>query len=70
MYAARSVPLGLAAGLLPFWYGGAPVSLLLFTTALIQGADILIAVEKKEPGMITGATFGLVIHVLCGLAIW
>ena len=64
------MPLALAAGLLPFWYGGAPVPLLLFTTALIQGADVLIAIEKQEPGMIMGATVGLIIHVLCGLAVW
>ena len=70
MYAARSVPLGLVAGLLPFWYGGVPVSLLLFTASLIQDLDVLIAVEKKQPGMITGATIGMIIHLLCGFAVW
>ena len=70
MYAARSVPLGLATGLLPFWYNGPSVSLLLYTAALIQGADVLIAIDKKQPSMAVGATVGLIIHVLCGLAIW
>ena len=70
MYAARSVPLALAAGLLPFLYSGPPVSLFVFTAASIQGADVLIAAERKEAGMITGAAVGLIVHVLCGLAIW
>ncbi len=70
MYVARAVPLAISAGLVPFWYAGVPVSLLLFTAALIQGADVLIAVEKKQRGMIMGATLGMIIHLLCGFTTW
>ena len=69
IYAARSVPFGLAVGLLPFWYGGVPMFLLLFTAALVQGTDVLIAAGSKASGMAMGATVGLVIHAGCGFAI-
>ncbi len=69
MYAARSVPFGLAVGLLPFWYGGVSMFLLLFTAALVQGADVLIAAGRKKWSMAVGATVGLTIHAMCGFAI-
>ncbi len=43
MYAARSIPFGLAAGILPFGFGGAAVAWVLFTAAVIQIADVVIA---------------------------
>ena len=70
MYVARAVPVAVSAGLVPFWYAGVPVSLLVFTASLIQGADVLIALEKKQPGMIMGASIGMIIHLLCGLTTW
>jgi len=69
MYAARSIPFGLAAGLLPFWPGGPAVAWVLFTAAVIQLVDVAIAVGKKERGMMIGASVGAVVHLLCGLAI-
>ena len=69
MYAARSIPFGLAAGILPFWPGGKAVAWVLFTAAVIQIADVIIAMGKKERGMIMGASFGAIVHILCGLAI-
>ncbi len=69
MYAARSIPFGLAVGIVPFWLGGKAVAWVLFTAAVIQIADIFIAVGKKERGMIMGASVGAIVHILCGLAI-
>ena len=69
MYAARSIPFGIAGGILPFWLRGKAVAWLLFTAAVIQIADVMIAVGKKERRMIMGASVGAIVHVLCGLAI-
>ncbi len=69
MYAARSIPFGIAGGILPFWLGGKAVAWVLFTAAVTQIADLTIAVGKKERGMIMGASVGAIVHVLCGLAI-
>jgi len=69
MYAARSIPFGLAAGLLPFWPGGPAVAWVLFTAAVIQIVDVVIAAGKKERGMMIGASVGAIVHLLCGLAI-
>lgn len=69
MYAARSIPFGLAAGILPFWPGGPAVAWVLFTAAVIQIVDVVIAVGKKERGMMIGASVGAFVHLLCGIAI-
>ncbi len=69
MYAARSIPFGLAAGVLPFWPGGPAAAWVLFTAAAIQAVDAAIAVGKRERGMVVGASVGALVHLLCGLAI-
>ena len=69
MYAARSIPFGLTAGFLPFWTGGLAVAWVIFTVAVIQIVDVVIAVEKKERGMIIGASVGALVHFLYGIAI-
>ena len=69
MYAARAIPFGIAVGILPFWFRGKAVAWLLFAAAVIQIADVMIAVGRKERGMIMGASVGAIMHVLCGLAI-
>lgn len=69
MYAARSIPFGLAAGILPFWPGGPASAWVLFTAAVIQIADVGIAAEKKDRGMMTGAAVATIVHLLCGIAI-
>ena len=69
MYAARSIPFGLAAGILPFWPGGPAVAWVLFTASVIQIVDVVIAAGKKERGMMIGASVGAVVHLLCGMAI-
>ncbi len=68
MYAARSIPVGLATAIMPFCLKGGVVAWLLFTAAVIQIADVMIAVRKKERGMIIGASLASVVHILCGLA--
>ncbi len=69
MYAARSIPFGLAAGILPFLFGGDAVAWILFTAAAIQILDVVIAVAKKQRGMVVGAAFGAAVHFACGLVI-
>ena len=69
MYAARAIPFGLAAGILPFWPGGPAVAWVLFTAAAIQIVDVILAVGKKDRGMMFGASIGAIVHLLCGLAI-
>ena len=69
MYAARSIPLGIAAAFLPLWLPGKPVAFILFAAAAIQLADVIIAVAKKDRGMILGASIATIVHVFCGLAI-
>lgn len=50
MYAARSIPLGLIAGLLPLIDTGRIAIVLLLTVALVQAVDVVVAaVEKKRP---------------------
>jgi len=31
--------------------------------------DVVIAVEKKERGMMIGASVGAIVHLLCGIAL-
>ncbi len=69
MYAARSIPFGLATAIMPFGAGGKAVVWFLFTAAVIQLADVMIAVKKKERAMMVGASLAAIMHVLCGLAI-
>jgi len=69
MYAARSIPFGLAAGFLPFRQRGPAVAWVLFTAAVIQIEDVAIAVGKRERGMRIGASVGAIVHLLCGVAL-
>lgn len=69
MYAARAIPFGSLAGVLPFivfadqW----PTKVLLITAALIQVVDVVIGASKKEWGMVGGAAAAVVVH---GLTAW
>ena len=60
MYAARSIPLGLLAGALPFWAHGLPVACVLLTAAAVQLADVGIALSKPDRRMMRGALGGAV----------
>jgi len=63
MYAARSVPFGLTAAILPFLRRGKAVAAVLFTGAAIQTLDVIIAPENKERGMIIGGSVGAIVHL-------
>jgi len=68
LYAARSLPLGLLFGLLPFWFRGPAVAWVLFTASAIQFADVMIQFGKKDKGMPLVPTAGALIHLFCGFA--
>ena len=69
MYAARAIPFGLAAGVLPFCLNGPAVALLLLAAAATQIGDVAIAISKRELGMGLGAALGAIVHLVCGLAV-
>jgi len=69
MYAARSVPFGLAAAILPFLRRGTTVAAVLVTAATIQTIDVIIAAENKKQGMMIGGSVGAIVHLVCGAAI-
>jgi hypothetical protein len=69
MYAARSVPFGLTAAILPYLRGGKAVAAVLFTGAAIQTLDVIIAAQNKERGMMIGGSVGAIVHIACGAAI-
>ena len=69
MYAARAIPLGVLAGVLPFivfadqW----PTKVLLVAAALVQVVDAVIGAGKREWGMAGGAAAAVIVH---GLTAW
>lgn len=69
MYAARAIPLGVLAGVLPFiafadqW----PTKMLLVAATLVQVADVIIGAGKREWGMAGGAAAAVIVH---GLTTW
>lgn len=67
MYAARAIPFGLTAEILPLLSAGLAVAWVLFTAALIQIADVAIGVGKKEQRMMLGASLGAAVHLVCGI---
>jgi hypothetical protein len=69
MYAARAIPFGVAAGLIPFWRNGASVTWLLLTAAIVQMLDVFIGIEKKDRGMTIGASIATIVHLSCALII-
>jgi hypothetical protein len=69
IYAARSSRFGLTAGILPFLLAGQAVGWVLFTTAVIRIADVVITIGKKDRRMVISASVGATVHLLCGVAI-
>jgi len=63
MYAARTVPFGCLAGFLPLFASGWTIAVLLGAAALIQVADIVIALRRRTVGMAIGATIAASVHV-------
>jgi hypothetical protein len=69
MYAARAIPFGVIAGILPFLATWPTVAWVIFTAAVIQIADVVIALSKKDLRMTIGASFAAAVYILCGFAI-
>ena len=69
MYAVRAFPLGIVAGILPFFYRGPVVASVLFTASLVQVADVVIGAGKKDTGMMMGASIAAILHFITGYAI-
>ncbi|MEU4739120.1 hypothetical protein AB0G02_01475 [Actinosynnema sp. NPDC023658] len=69
MYAARAVPFGLVAAVLPWFERGSAVAWLLFVAAAIQAIDVGIGVWRKEKGLMGGGAVLAVIHAVAGIAV-
>lgn len=70
MYAARAVPLGLLAGLVPFFPHGGLSALALVAAAIAQAADVRIGAERREAQLVAGAAFGCVVYVITAIAVF
>ena len=67
MYAARAIPIGLAAAIVPF-VGTEPLTLIvLLIAAIAQLGDVVVGLAAKNWGMSGGAVIAAVVH-LCTLA--
>jgi len=69
LFAARTVPVGLVAGILPFLAKGPMVAWVLFIAAAIQAADVMIGVMKKDTRMMIGASFATIVYLAYGFMI-
>jgi hypothetical protein len=69
MYAVRALPLGIVAGLLPFWHRGPAVTPVLVAASVVQVADVVIGAGRKDLGMMTGASIAAIIHIVSAYAI-
>jgi hypothetical protein len=62
IYAVRGIPLGLLAAIVPFFATGVATALILLCVAVVQAADVAIAVPRKNVGMAVGAAVAVVVH--------
>ncbi|OQE28298.1 hypothetical protein PENSTE_c003G01250 [Penicillium steckii] len=62
MYTARALPLGILAGVLPFYHEGPVVASIILAAATIQAVDVTIGYSKGDRGMMIGASVATVIH--------
>ena len=69
LYAARAIPFGIVAGLLPYFFQGPVVPIVLILAAVIQTSDIAIGIGVKIPRVILGASVAALTHLLCALAL-
>lgn len=69
MYAVRALPLGIVAGILPFWHRGPAVVSVLLAASFVQVADVVIGAGRKDSAMATGASIGAIIHFVSAYAI-
>ena len=69
LYAARSIPLGVTFGLLPFYFRGPAAAWVLFTASAIQWVDVAIQISRKDKGALAPTTAAIV-HFACGLSMF
>jgi hypothetical protein len=69
MYAARAVPLGLLAGVVPFFPHGPLSALALAAAAIAQAADVGSGAQRRDAQLIAGAVFGCVVYVITAIAV-
>lgn len=70
LYCARAIPVGLAAGIVPFLLRGPGVASLLFVAAAIQVADASFAALQRNARLGIAASFAAIVYVLCGAALF
>jgi hypothetical protein len=68
MYAARGVPLGVAAAVAPLAWPGPAAALLLFAAAAAQAGDAAIGVTTRKWTMIAGASVLTAVHAATAVA--
>ena len=69
MYVARAVPLACLSGLLPLFYVDNSVAWIVFTAAVIQALDAILAARRKLTGMVAGASVATIVHTWLGVLI-
>ena len=67
MYAARSIPFGVVAGLLPLFTTGPAVIAVVVLAAHIQLFDVTIALRRRDRSIARGALIGTVVHSAAAL---
>ena len=65
LYAARAVPIGIAAGIAPMVAKGPGVAGLLLLAAAVQFLDVGVAFVEHRQSMMFGAAFAVVVHAAC-----
>jgi hypothetical protein len=68
MYAARGVPLGVAAGLAPLCWPGPASSLILSAAATAQAGDAVVGIATRKWTMLAGAAALTAIHAATAAA--
>jgi hypothetical protein len=68
LYAARGVPLGVAAAVAPLAWPGPACSLILFAAAAAQAGDAVIGIATRKPTMIAGGSVLAAIHTATAIA--
>lgn len=65
MYSVRALPWEILAGILPFYFDGPAVTAVVATSGLVQLADVIIGLVRRDMGQATGALIGTVVHITC-----
>lgn len=70
MYAARAVPLGSVAAILPLTSPGPACAAVLLAAGCAQVADAGIGLSRREWGMTAGGTILAATHTITAVALW